>query len=98
VILIAQNHLGGRKLVFITNIIVDYNKPIIRYGYGITLTKGFSSEMVCRESRLYELISQRPIVVAQFFDSMILQVDASISSSLKDTPSILYDGIVFLAL
>lgn len=99
-ILIAQNHLGDGSWVFVTNIIADYiGTDYPSYGYVITLTKGFSRKW-------YGFIENQGYMSDFYSDSIVrggaaflihndLQVDASISSSLKDTPSILYGGIGF---
>jgi len=100
VILIAQNHLGDGSWVFITNIIADYiGTDYPSYGYGITLTKGFSrkwSGFVENQGYMSDFYSDSIVRGgAAFLIHNNLQVDASISSSLKETPSILYGGIGF---
>jgi hypothetical protein len=100
VILIAQNHLGDGSWVFITNIIADYiGTDYPSYGYGITLTKGFSrkwSGFIENQGYMSDFYSDSIVRGgAAFLIHNDLQVDASISSSLKDTPSILYGGIGF---
>ena len=100
VILIAQNHLGDGSWVFVTNIIADYiGTDYPSYGYGITLTKGFSrkwSGFIENQGHLSDFYSDSIVRGgAAFLIYNDLQVDASISSSLKDTPSILYGGIGF---
>lgn len=99
-IIIAQNHLGDGSWVFITNIIADYiGTDYPSYGYGITLTKGFSRKWSgFIENQGYKSDFYSDSIVrggAAFLIHNDLQVDASISSSLKDTPSILYGGIGF---
>lgn len=100
VILIAQNHLGDGSWVFVTNIIADYiGTDYPSYGYGITLTKGFSrkwSGFIENQGYMSDFYSDSIVRGgAAFLIHNDLQVDASISSSLKDTPSILYGGIGF---
>ena len=100
VILIAQNHLGDGSWVFVTNIIADYiGTDYPSYGYGITLTKGFSrkwSGFIENQGHLSDFYSDSIVRGgAAFLIYNDLQVDASISSSLEDTPSILYGGIGF---
>jgi hypothetical protein len=99
-ILIAQNHLGDGSWVFITNIIADYiGTDYPSYGYGITLTKGFSRKWSgFIENQGYKSDFYSDSIVrggAAFLIHNDLQIDASISSSLKDTPAILYGGIGF---
>lgn len=99
-ILIAQNHLGDGSWVFVTNIIADYiGTDYPSYGYVITLTKGFSrkwSGFIENQGYMSDFYSDSIVRGgAAFLIHNDLQVDASISSSLKDTPSILYGGIGF---
>jgi hypothetical protein len=99
-ILIAQNHLGDGSLVFVTNIIADYiGTDYPSYGYGITLTKGFSRKWSgFIENQGYKSDFYSDSIVrggAAFLIHNDLQIDASISSSLKYTPAILYGGIGF---
>lgn len=99
-ILIAQNHLGDGSWVFITNIIADYiGTDYPSYGYGITLTKGFSRKWSgFIENQGYKSDFYSDSIVrggAAFLIHNDLQIDASISSSLKDSPAILYGGIGF---
>ena len=100
IILIAQNHLGDGSWVFVTNIIADYiGTDYPSYGYGITLTKGFNKnwsgfiENQGYRSNFYSDAIVRGGAAYLIHDD--LQIDASISTSLKDTPSILYGGIGF---
>lgn len=99
-ILIAQNHLGDGSWVFITNIIADYiGTDYPSYGYGITLTKGFSrkwSAFIENQGYMSDFYSDSIVRGgAAFLIHNDLQIDASISSSLKDSPAILYGGIGF---
>jgi hypothetical protein len=100
VALITQNHFGDGTWVFVTNIIADYiGTDYPSYGYGITLTKGFNRnwsgfiENQGYKSDFYSDAIVRGGAAYLIHDDM--QIDASISTSLKDTPSILYGGIGF---
>lgn len=98
VILIAQNHLGDGSWVFVTNIIADYiGTDYPSYGYVITLTKGLSrkwSSFIENQGYMSDFYSDSIVRGgAAFLIHNDLQVDASISSSLKNTPSILYGGL-----
>jgi hypothetical protein len=100
VALITQNHLGDGTWVFVTNIIADYiGTDYPSYGYGITLTKGFNQnwsgfiENQGYKSDFYSDAIVRGGAAYLIHDDM--QIDASISTSLKNTPSILYGGIGF---
>jgi hypothetical protein len=100
VILIAQNHFGDGTWVFVTNIIADYiGTDYPSYGYGITLTKGFNRKWSgFIENQGYKSDFYSDAIVrggAAFLIHDDMQIDASISSSLKTTPSILYGGIGF---
>lgn len=99
-ILILQNHLGDGSWVFVTNIIADYiGAEYPSYGYGITLTKGFSqkwSGFIENQGYMSDFYSDAIVRGgAAFLIHNDLQIDASISTSLKNTPSILYGGIGF---
>ncbi len=100
IIAIAQNHLGDGSWVFVTNIIADYiGTDYPSYGYGITLTKGFNRnwsgflENQGFKSDFYSDAIVRGGVAYLIADN--IQIDASISSSLKTTPAIVYGGIGF---
>ena len=100
VVLIAQNHLGDGSWVFVTNIIADYIRTDFpSYGYGITLTKGFDRNWSgFIENQGYKSDFYSDAIVrggAVYMIHKDLQVDAFISTSLKNTPSILYGGIGF---
>lgn len=99
-VLILQNHLGDGSWVFVTNIIADYIKTEYpSYGYGITLTKGFNknwSGFIENQGYMSDFYSDAIIRGgAAFLINKDMQVDASISTSLKNTPSILYGGFGF---
>ena len=98
--LITQNHFGNGSWVFITNIIADYiGTDFPSYGYGITLTKGFNknwSGFVENQGYMSDFYSDAIVRGgAAYLIHDDLQIDASISTSLKNTPSILYGGIGF---
>lgn len=100
IILIAQNHLGDGSWVFVTNIIADYiGTDFPSYGYGITLTKGFNkkwSGFIENQGYMSDFYSDAIVRGgAAYLLHNDMQIDASISTSLKDTPSILYGGIGF---
>ena len=100
VILITQNHLGDGKWVFVTNTIGDYKLrhfPI--YSYKLTLIKGFNdhwSGFIENQGIKSDFYSDAIVRGgAAFLVNNNMQIDASISNSLKHTPSILYGGIGF---
>ena len=98
--LITQNHFGDGTWVFVTNIIADYiGTDYPSYGYGITLTKGFNrkwSGFIENQGYMSDFYSDAIVRGgAAYLIHDDLQIDASISTSLKDTPSILYGGIGF---
>jgi len=100
VALITQNHFGDGTWVFVTNIIADYiGTDYPSYGYGITLTKGFNRKWSgFLENQGYKSDFYSDAIVrggAAYLIHDDMQIDASISSSLKTTPSILYGGIGF---
>ncbi len=98
--LITQNHFADGTWVFVTNIIADYiGTDYPSYGYGITLTKGFNRHWSgFIENQGYKSDFYSDAIVrggAAYLIHDNIQIDASISTSLKDTPSILYGGIGF---
>jgi hypothetical protein len=100
IMVIAQHHFGDGTWVFVTNIIADYiGTDYPSYGYGITLTKGFNRKWSgFIENQGYKSDFYSDAIVrggAAFLIYNDMQIDASISSSLKTTPSILYGGIGF---
>ena len=100
IILITQNHLGDGSWVFITNVIADYiGTDFPSYGYGITLTKGINknwSGFIENQGYMSDFYSDAIVRGgAAYLLHDDLQIDASISTSLKSTPSILYGGIGF---
>ena len=98
--LITQNHLGDGKWVFVTNIIGDYiGTDFPSYGYALTLTRGFNdkwSGFIENQGFKSDFYSDAIIRGgAAFLLNKDMQIDASISNSLKNTPSMLYGGIGF---
>ncbi len=100
VILITQNHLGDGSWVFITNITGDYiGTQYPSYNYALTLTKGFNqnwSGFIENQGIKSDFYSDAIVRGgAAFLINDNMQIDASISGSLKTTPSILYGGVGF---
>jgi hypothetical protein len=100
VILITQNHLGDGTWVFVTNTIVDYiGSEYPSYGYAVTLTKGFNDKWSgFVENQGYKSDFYSDAIVragAAFLITDDLQIDASATASLKNTPSIFYGGLGF---
>jgi hypothetical protein len=98
VVLITQNLFGGGKWVFVTNIIADYiTTDYPSYAYVLTLTHGFNSKWSgFIENQGYKSDFYSDVVGrggAAYLINSNLQVDASISSNFKNTPSILYGGV-----
>ena len=96
--LITQNLLGGGAWVFVTNIIADYiGTDYPSYGYVLTLTHGFNdrwSGFVENQGYKSDFYSDSILRGgAAFLLSSNMQVDASISTNFKNTPSILYGGV-----
>lgn len=98
IILITQNHLGDGTWVFVTNIIADYiGTDFPSYGYVFTLTKGFNEkwsgfvENQGFKSDFYSDAIVRGGAAYLLYKDM--QIDASISTNFKDTPTVLYGGI-----
>lgn len=96
--LITQNHFGDGTWVFVTNIIGDYiATDYPSYGYVLTLTKGFNDKWSgFIENQGFKSDFYSDAIVrggAAYLLNKDMQIDASISSSLKNTPSILYGGI-----
>ncbi|SHL22429.1 Putative MetA-pathway of phenol degradation [Flavobacterium xanthum] len=100
IMLITQNHLGDGKWVFVTNIIADYvTTDFPSYGYVVTLTRGFNDKWSgFVENQGFKSDFYSDAIVrggAAYLINKDFQIDASISSSLKNTPSIVYGGIGF---
>ena len=99
-ILITQNHLGDGSWVLVTNIVADYIRTEYpSYNYAITLTKGFNdhwSGFIENQGIKSDFYSDAIVRGgAAYLINKDLQIDASISTSLKTTPSLLYGGIGF---
>lgn len=100
VMLITQNHLGDGSWVFVTNIIADYiSTDFPSYGYVVTLTKGINNKWSgFVENQGYKSDFYSDAIIrggAAYLINNNMQIDASVSTSLKDTPSIFYGGIGF---
>ncbi|WP_163399199.1 transporter [Flavobacterium fluviatile] len=98
--LITQNHFGDGRWVLVTNIIADYiASDNSGFGYVITLTRGFNSKWSgFLENQGYKSDLYSDAIVrggAAYLLSRNVQVDASISKNLKNSPSLLYGGIGF---
>jgi len=96
--LITQNLFGGGKWVFVTNIIADYiGTDYPSYGYVLTLTHGFNEKWSgFIENQGYKSDFYSDAIVrggAAYLLSPNMQVDASISTNFKNTPSVLYGGV-----
>lgn len=96
--IITQNLLGGGSWVFVTNIIADYiGTDYPSYGYVLTLTHGFNDRWSgFIENQGYKSDFYSDSILrggAAYLLSSNLQVDASISTNFKNTPSILYGGV-----
>ena len=99
VIVIAQNHFGS-QWVMVTNIIADkISSKASSFGYIITITRGFNEKWSA-------FVENRGIKGDYYSDGIIalgathllktnLQIDASISTNFKNTPSLLVGGIGF---
>lgn len=100
IMLITQNHLGDGKWVFVSNIIADYiTTDYPSYGYVLTMTRGFNDKWSgFIENQGFKSDFYSDAIVrggAAYLLNKDMQIDASISSSLKNTPSILYGGVGF---
>ncbi|MBS7253049.1 transporter [Flavobacterium branchiicola] len=98
VALVTQNLFGGGRWVFVTNIIADYiGTDYPSYGYVLTLTHGFNEKWSgFIENQGYKSDFYSDAIVrggAAYLLSPNMQVDASISTNFKNTPSLLYGGV-----
>jgi outer membrane putative beta-barrel porin/alpha-amylase len=96
--LITQNLFGGGKWVFVTNIIADYiTTDYPSYGYVLTLTHGFNDKWSgFIENQGYKSDFYSDAILrggAAYLINQNLQVDASISTNFKNTPSVMYGGV-----
>lgn len=96
--LITQNHFGDGRWVLVSNLIADYvGTDYSGYGYAVTLTRGINNrwsgfiENQGYKSDLYSDLVFRG--GAAYFFARNVQIDASISKNLKNSPSVLYGGI-----
>lgn len=97
IMLITQNHLGDGRWVLVTNIIADYiGTDYPSYGYAITLTRGFSKKWSgFIENQGYNSNFYSDMIVrggAAYLLNNNFQIDASVSTTFKDTPSFVYGG------
>ena len=98
IMLITQNHFGDGKWVFVTNTIANYlTTDFPSYGYVLTLTRGFSKKWSgFIENQGFKSDFYSDAIVrggAAYLINDDLQIDASISNSLKNTPTLLYGGM-----
>ncbi|MGQ7946948.1 transporter [Flavobacterium sp. WC2509] len=96
--LILQNHLGDGSWVFVTNVIYNYiGTDYPSLSYILTLTKGFNKNWSAFiENQGIDSDFYSDAIVrggAAYLINKNLQVDASISTNFKDTPSMLYGGV-----
>jgi hypothetical protein len=95
---ILQNHLGDGSWVFLTNIIYNYiGTDYPSLSYILTLTKGINknwSAFVENQGIKSDFYSDAVVRGgAAYLINRNLQVDASISTNFKNTPSLLYGGV-----
>jgi hypothetical protein len=98
VALVTQNLFGGGRWVFVTNIIADYiGTDYPSYGYVLTLTHGFNDKWSgFVENQGFKSDFYSDAIVrggAAYLIGPDLQVDASLSTNFKNTPSIFYGGV-----
>lgn len=98
IMLITQNHFGNGSWVFVTNIIADYiSTDFPSFGYVLTLTKGFNEHWSgFIENQGYKSDFYSDALVrggAAFLINKNMQVDASITTNFKNTPSVFYGGV-----
>ena len=98
IMLITQNHLGDGKWVFVTNIIADYiGTDYPTYGYVLTLTRGFNDQwsgFIENQGFKSDLYSDSILRGgAAYLLNKNMQLDASVSTNFKGTPSVLYGGL-----
>jgi len=100
VMLITQNHFGDGRWVLVSNIIADYiTTDYSGYGYVLTLTRGFNKQWSgFLENQGYKRDLYSDAILrggAAYLLSANMQIDASISTNFKNTPSVLYGGVGF---
>lgn len=96
--LITQNHFGDGSWVFVANVTSDYfTTDYPSWSYVLTLTKGISNKwsvFVENQGIKSDLYSDAIVRGgAAYLITKNMQVDASVSSNFKDTPSVLYGGV-----
>lgn len=96
---IAQNHFGGRW-VLVTNLTYDkIGTDFASINYILTLTRGFNAKwsgFIENQGYMGNYYSDGIFRIgAAFLFDQHMQVDASIGSSIKDTPGIINAGIGF---
>lgn len=97
IIIIAQNQFSS-GYVLVTNIIADkFTTEFPTYGYIVTLTKGFSekwSGFLENQGYMSDFYADSLLRGgAAFLIKNNIQLDASVSTNFKNTPSILYGGV-----
>lgn len=96
IVLIAQNQFTS-GYVLVTNIIADkLTSEYPSYGYILTLTKGFSEKWSgFIENQGYKSDFYADSILrggAAYLFSKTIQIDASVSTNFKNTPSVFYGG------
>lgn len=99
VMIIAQNHFGS-KWVVVTNVIADkITSKTSNFGYILTVTRAVNDK--------WSAFFENKAVLGDYYSDGILtlgathllkenmQIDASISKNIKDTPALMYGGIGF---
>ncbi|MWB96646.1 transporter [Flavobacterium sp. GA093] len=100
IMLITQNHFGDGRWVLVGNFIADYiSTDYPSYGYVLTLTRGFNSNWSgFIENQGYKSDFYSDALVrggAAYLIGKNMQIDASVTTNFKDTPSIFYGGLGF---
>lgn len=100
IMLITQNRLGDGSWVFVTNIIGDHiATDYPSYGYVLTLTKGFNDKWSgFIENQGYKSDFYSDAIIrggAAYLLNKDMQIDASLSTNFKDTPTVFYGGVGF---
>ncbi len=95
--IITQNQFSG-GFVFVTNIIADkVTTDFPSYGYVLTLTKGFNEKWTAFiENQGYKSDFYADVLFrggAAYLIRENIQLDASLTANLKDTPSVFYGGV-----
>ena len=99
VMLIAQNHFSS-GLVLVTNIVADkIGSDGFNYGYVLTLTKGLSDKwtgFLENKGIKSDYYSDGIFTIgATYLLKSNMQIDASVSKNIKNTPSLLFGGLGF---